>query len=101
LPVPDWDSQIFAVKSGGVHMHKTLSRLLTEATIIACLLSIFTGIILKLVHFTSIYTPTFMGLTPSDFLDFGAVCFLFSIAITGRRILKHLEYSLDNLNRQI
>lgn len=77
-------------------MHKTLSRLLTETTIIAGSISIFIGIALKLVHFTNIYTPRFLGLTPSDYLDFGAVCFLFSIAITGRRILKHLEFSLKN-----
>jgi len=80
-------------------MHKTLSRLLTEATIIAGSMSIFISLALKLIHMTSIYTPTFMGLTPSDFLDFGAVCFLFSIAITGRRILKHLEFSLEDRTR--
>jgi hypothetical protein len=54
----------------------------------------FTGIVIKLVHITSIYTPHFPGLTPSDFLWFGTVCFLFSIALTGRRILKHLEFAL-------
>lgn len=80
-------------------MHKTLSRLLTEATIIAGSVSIFISIALKLIHMTSIYTPTFIGLSPADFLGFGAVCFLFSIAITGRRILKHLEYTLEDRAR--
>ncbi|MDH3900044.1 MAG: hypothetical protein OEU51_03230 [Gammaproteobacteria bacterium] len=45
-------------------------------------------------HLTSIYTPRFLGLTPADFLWLGAVCFLFSIAFTGRRTLKHLEHAL-------
>lgn len=77
-------------------MHKTLSRLLTEATIVVGSLCVFISITLKLIHLTSMYTPSFLGLTPSGFLQFGAVCFLFSIAITGRRILKHLEYSLED-----
>ena len=72
-------------------MHKTLSRFIIEATIVIGALSIFTGIVIKLVHLTSLYTPHFLGLTPTDFLWFGAVCFLFSIAFTGRRILKHIE----------
>lgn len=75
-------------------MGKTLSRFIIEAAIIFGALSIFTGIVIKLVHLTSIYTPHFLGLTPTDFLWFGAVCFLFSIALTGRRILKHLEFAL-------
>ena len=75
-------------------MGKTLSRFITEATIITGSLSIFTGIALKLVHITSVYTPRLLGLSPTDFLSFGAVCLLFSIALTGRRILKHMELAL-------
>ena len=72
-------------------MGKTLSRFICEAAIITGSLSIFTGIALKLIHITSVYTPRLLGLSPGDFLNFGAVCLLFSIALTGRRILKHLE----------
>ena len=80
-------------------MGKTLSRLIIEAAIIAGSLSIFTSIALKLVHITSVYTPRLLGLSPTDFLSFGSVCFLFSMALTGRRILKHMEYRLArNLN---
>jgi len=75
-------------------MGKTLSRFIIEAAIIAGALSIFIGIVIKLAHLTSIYPPHFLGLAPTDFLWFGAVCFLFSIALTGRRILKHLEFAL-------
>jgi len=77
-------------------MGKTLSRFIIEAAIIIGALSIFTGIVIKLVNIASSYTPHFLGLTPTDFLWFGAVCFLFSIALTGRRILKHLEFALRN-----
>jgi len=75
-------------------MGKTLSRFIIEAAIITGSISIFTGIALKLVHIASVYTPRLLGLSPADFLNFGAVCFLFAMALTGRRILKHLEYRL-------
>ncbi|MCK5383783.1 MAG: hypothetical protein KAJ06_09830 [Gammaproteobacteria bacterium] len=75
-------------------MGKTLSRFIIEAAIITGSISIFTGIALKLVHIASVYTPRLLGLAPVDFLSFGAVCLLFSIALTGRRILKHMEYRL-------
>jgi hypothetical protein len=79
-------------------MGKTLSRFIIEAAIITASLSIFTGIALKLVHIASVYTPRLLGLSPTDFLGFGAVCFLFSIAFTGRRILKHMELALRTEN---
>ena len=82
-------------------MRKTLSRFITEATIITGSLSIFTGIALKLVHIASVYTPRLLGLSPTDFLSFGAVCFLFSIALTGRRILKHMELALRAENNRV
>ena len=81
-------------------MRKTLSRFITEATIIAGSISIFTGITLKLVHIASVYTPRLLGLSPTDFLGFGAVCLLFSIALTGRRILKHMELALRAANNR-
>lgn len=79
-------------------MGKTLSRFIIEASIITGSLSIFTGIALKLIHIASVYTPHLLGLTPVDFLGFGAVCFLFSLALTGRRILKHMELALRSEN---
>ena len=81
-------------------MRKTLSRFITETTIITGSLSIFTGIALKLVHIASVYTPRLLGLSPTDFLGFGAVCLLFSIALTGRRILKHMELALRTENNR-
>ena len=73
-------------------MGKTPSRLISEAAIIIGSISIFTGIALKLIHIASVYTPRLLGLSPTDLLSFGAVCLLFSIALTGRRMLKHMEY---------
>ncbi len=75
-------------------MNKTLSRIVIEATIVAGALSIVIGIIQKLTHLSSVYAPHFLGLTTSDFISFGQVCFIFSIALAVRRILKHMEYAL-------
>ncbi|MGB5305992.1 MAG: hypothetical protein WBO57_07100 [Gammaproteobacteria bacterium] len=72
-------------------MGKTLSRLIIEISIATGVASVLIGIIIILVHTTSIYKPHFLGLTPDDFLQFGGICFLFSIAFTGRRILKYME----------
>ncbi len=81
-------------------MGKTLSRFIIEAAIITGTISIFTGIALKLVHIASVYTPRLLGLSPADFLNFGAVCFLFALALTGRRILKHMELALRSANNR-
>ena len=81
-------------------MGKTLSRFIIEAAIITGSLSIFTGIALKLIHIASVYTPRLLGLAPAEFLSFGAVCFIFSIALTGRRILKHMELALRSENNR-
>ncbi len=75
-------------------MNKTLSRIVIEATIVAGASSIMIGIIQKLTHLSSVYAPHFLGLTTSDFISFGQVCFLFAIALAVRRILKHMEYAL-------
>ncbi len=75
-------------------MNKTLSRIVIEAAIVAGALSIAIGIIQKLTHLSSIYTPHFLGLATSDFISFGQVCFLFSIALAVRRVLKHMEFAL-------
>ncbi len=81
-------------------MGKTLSRFIIEAAIITGTISIFTGIALKLVNIASVYTPRLLGLAPLDFLGFGAVCFLFALALTGRRILKHMELALRSANNR-
>jgi hypothetical protein len=73
-------------------MGKTLSRLIIEISIAVGTLSIFIAIVMKIAHSTRIYTPHFMGLTPADFLEFGAISFLFAIALSGRRILKYMEH---------
>ena len=62
-----------------------------EIIIAAGVLSIAIGVIQKLTHLNSIYDPRILGLVPKDFLAFGGICFLLSIAISCRRILKHME----------
>ena len=77
-----------------VSLHKTISRLFIEIIIAIGLFSIAIGILQKLLHLGSIYEPRLMGLTPKDFIAFGAIAFLLAIAIASRRILKHLEHLL-------
>lgn len=77
-------------------MNRTLSRLLSEATIFAGSISVFIGVLMKLTSLTSIYSAKLLGLSTADYLYFGAVCFLFSIALTTRRLLKYVELKFHN-----
>jgi len=54
-------------------------------------ISITLGVAQKVASFASAYYQRIMGLTPIDFLAFAVVCFLFSSALSGRKILKHLD----------
>lgn len=67
------------------------SRLLVESTIVVGFISITLGVVQKVASFASAYFNKIMGLTPLDFLAFAVVCFLFSSALSGRKILKHLD----------
>lgn len=67
------------------------SRLLVESTIVVGLVSITLGVVQKVASFASASYSKVMGLTPMDFLCFAVVCFLFSAALSGRKILKHLD----------
>lgn len=67
------------------------SRLLVESTIVVGFISITIGVVQKVASFASPYYHQLMGLTPLDFLAFAVVCFLFSSALSGRKILKHLD----------
>lgn len=73
-------------------MFTSTSRALVELTIILGVFSITIGLIQKLINLTTVYLPRIMGLTPTDFLMFAVVCFLFSLAMTGRILLKYLEF---------
>jgi hypothetical protein len=48
-------------------------------------------VVQKVASFASASYSKVMGLTPMDFLCFAVVCFLFSAALSGRKILKHLD----------
>ncbi len=67
------------------------SRLLVEVTLVVGFVSITLGVVQKVASHASAYFNKIMGLTPIDFLAFAVVCFLFSSALAGRRILKHLD----------
>lgn len=69
------------------------SRLLVESTIVVGFISITLGVVQKVASFASAYYSHVMGLTPLDFLCFAVVCFLFSSALSGRKILKHLDHN--------
>ncbi len=72
-------------------MITSTSRALVELAIVLGIFSITVGLIQKLINLTTVYLPRIMGLTPTDFLLFAMVCFIFSLAMTGRQILKYLE----------
>ncbi len=78
-----------------ISLHKTISRLVIEVIIATGLLSVTIGVLQKLFHLGSIYDPRLMGLTPKDFIAFGGTAFLLAIAISSRRILKHLELLVE------
>jgi len=78
-----------------ISLHKTISRLVVEIMIIIGLLSVSIGVLQKLFHLSSIYDPHLMGLAPRDFIAFGGIAFMLSIAFASRRILKHLEILVE------
>jgi len=67
-----------------ISLHKTISRLVVEIMIAIGLLNVTIGVLQKLFHLNSIYDPHLMGLTPKDF-----------VAFASRRILKHLEFLVE------
>ena len=77
---------------GRAIMFTSASRVLVELTIVLGTLSITIGLLQKLINLTTVYLPKLMGLTSTDFLMFAVVCFLFALALTGRQILKYLEF---------
>lgn len=66
-----------------------------EIMIAIGLLNVTIGVLQKLFHLNSIYDPHLMGLTPKDFVAFGGIAFLLAIAFASRRILKHLEFLVE------
>ncbi len=74
-----------------ISQNKTISRLVVEIITAIGLFSVITGFLQKIFHLGSIYDPIILGLTPRDFFALGGIAFLLAIAISCRRILKHLE----------
>lgn len=81
-------------------MLTSTSRALIELTIILGIFSITVGLFQKLISVTTVYLPRIMGLTPADFLMFAVVCFLFALALTGRQILKYIEFRVSSVSRE-
>ena len=72
-------------------MFSSTARLLVELAILLGILSVTVGLVQKLVQLTTVYLPRILGLTPTDFLLFGVVCFVLAQALTARQVLKYLE----------
>ncbi len=78
-------------------MFTSTSRAMVELTIILGIFSIVIGLLQKLINLTTVYLPRIMGMTPTDFLMFAVVCFLFAMALTSRQILKYLEFKASKI----
>jgi amino acid permease len=83
-------------KKGECDMLTSASRTLVELTIILGIFSITIGLLQKLINLTTVYLPHIMGLTPTDFLMFAVVCFLLALSLTGRQVLKYMEFNSSN-----
>ena len=78
-------------------MNRSISRLLIELSIAAGIFCIVIAVAQKLTNVNQIYDPRFLGLTPKEYLGFGAICLLFSVAIAGRKAVKYIEYRLAHM----
>ena len=62
--------------------------------------SLFVGFVLKMIHLTTSYRPTILGLTPIDFLFIAIAAMLFAIALAARTWVKTQEPGAVAARRQ-
>lgn len=62
--------------------------------------ALLVGFVLKVVHLTTSYRPTIIGLTPMDFLLIAVVAMLFAIALAARTWVKSQEPAVSAIRRR-
>ncbi len=77
------------------------SRSLVEIAIILGLVNILIGVMQKLANLTTVYLRQIFGLTPMDFILLAGVCFLFASAMTGRKVLKYIDFKTSQIRSAV
>jgi len=62
--------------------------------------SLLVAFVLKMIHISTSYRPTILGLTPIDFLLVAAVAMLFAIALAARTWVKSQEPTAAAIRRR-
>jgi hypothetical protein len=62
--------------------------------------ALLAGFVLKIIHLTSTYRPTILGLAPSDFLMIAVAAMLFAIALAARTWVKQQEPTAEAIRRR-
>ena len=62
--------------------------------------ALLVGFVLKVIHMTTSYRPTIIGLTPIDFLLIAVVAMLFPIALAARTWVKSQEPTAAAMRRR-
>jgi hypothetical protein len=62
--------------------------------------ALLVGFVLKVIHLTTSYRPTILGLTPIDFLMIAVVAMLFAIALAARTWVKSQEPAAAAMRRR-
>jgi hypothetical protein len=62
--------------------------------------ALLVGFVLKVIHLTTSYRPTILGLTPIDFLLIAVVAMLFAIALAARTWVKSQEPAAAAMRRR-
>jgi len=62
--------------------------------------AVLVGFVLKVIHLTTSYRPTILGLTPIDFLLIAVVAMLFAMALAARTWVKSQEPTAVAIRRR-
>jgi hypothetical protein len=62
--------------------------------------ALLVGFVMKVIHLTTSYRPTLLGLTPIDFLLIAMVAMLFAIALAARTWVKSQEPTAEAIRRR-
>ena len=62
--------------------------------------ALLVSFVLKVIHLTTSYRPTILGLTPIDFMLVAAVAMLFAIALAARTWVKSQEPTASAMRRR-
>jgi len=62
--------------------------------------ALLVGFVLKIIHLTTAYRPTIVGMSPMDFLVMAVAAMLFAIALAARTWVKQQEPTASAIRRR-